>query len=93
MAPATATRPSIHPHKHPDTFDLGGDLPVHRLGYGAMQIAGDGIWGPPAAHAGAISVPRAAVSKELIAEALHPYSDSVVDPAAPDRSRRRTRLS
>jgi pyridoxine 4-dehydrogenase len=30
-----------------DTFPIGGDLPVHRLGFGAMQITGDGIWGPP----------------------------------------------
>jgi aryl-alcohol dehydrogenase-like predicted oxidoreductase len=29
------------------TFDLGGDLTVHRLGYGAMRITGKGIWGPP----------------------------------------------
>ncbi len=30
------------------TFSLGGDLPVSRLGYGAMRITGKGIWGPPA---------------------------------------------
>ncbi len=30
------------------TFSIGGDLPVHRLGYGAMQITGDGVWGDPA---------------------------------------------
>jgi aryl-alcohol dehydrogenase-like predicted oxidoreductase len=29
------------------TFPLGGDLPVHRLGFGAMRITGDGVWGPP----------------------------------------------
>ncbi len=29
------------------TFDLGGDLRVHRLGFGAMRITGPGIWGPP----------------------------------------------
>ena len=29
------------------TFQLGGDLPVHRLGFGAMRITGDGVWGPP----------------------------------------------
>jgi len=29
------------------TFTLGGDLEVRRLGYGAMRITGDGIWGPP----------------------------------------------
>jgi hypothetical protein len=30
-----------------DTFDIGGDLTVHRLGYGAMRITGDGIIGDP----------------------------------------------
>jgi aryl-alcohol dehydrogenase-like predicted oxidoreductase len=29
------------------TFRIGGDLEVHRLGFGAMRITGDGIWGPP----------------------------------------------
>jgi pyridoxine 4-dehydrogenase len=29
------------------TFTLGGDLRVHRLGFGAMRITGDGIWGEP----------------------------------------------
>jgi pyridoxine 4-dehydrogenase len=29
------------------TFALGGDLEVNRLGYGAMRITGDGIWGEP----------------------------------------------
>jgi pyridoxine 4-dehydrogenase len=29
------------------TFKLGGDLPVHRLGFGAMRITGEGIWGEP----------------------------------------------
>ena len=29
------------------TFKLGGDLEVNRLGYGAMRITGDGVWGSP----------------------------------------------
>lgn len=29
------------------TFNLGGDLPVHRLGYGTMRLVGDGAWGEP----------------------------------------------
>jgi pyridoxine 4-dehydrogenase len=29
------------------TFKLGGDLTVHRLGFGAMRITGDGVWGEP----------------------------------------------
>jgi len=43
------------------TFALGGDLTVHRLGYGAMQITGDGVWGEPADREGAVKVLRAAV--------------------------------
>lgn len=40
------------------TFTIGGDLPVYRLGYGAMRITGDGIWGPPADRAEALAVLR-----------------------------------
>jgi pyridoxine 4-dehydrogenase len=43
------------------TFRLGGDLTVHRLGYGAMRITGDGIWGPPRDHETAVRVLRRAV--------------------------------
>jgi pyridoxine 4-dehydrogenase len=43
------------------TFTIGTDLPVHRLGYGAMRITGDGIWGPPRDHAEAIRVLRRTV--------------------------------
>ncbi len=38
-----------------------GDLPVHRMGFGAMRITGPGIWGPPADHDEAIRVLRRAV--------------------------------
>ncbi|MFT8317480.1 MAG: aldo/keto reductase [Sporolactobacillus sp.] len=38
------------------TFNLGGDLPVHRLGYGAMQLTGKGVWGDPADPEEAIRV-------------------------------------
>jgi len=43
------------------TFSLGGDLPIHRLGYGAMQITGPGVWGEPADRDEAIRVLRRAV--------------------------------
>ncbi|MET4105931.1 aldo/keto reductase [Hymenobacter sp. UYP22] len=43
------------------TFTLGGDLTVNRIGYGAMRITGDGIWGPPQDHAESIRVLRRAV--------------------------------
>jgi aryl-alcohol dehydrogenase-like predicted oxidoreductase len=38
-----------------------GDLTVTRFGYGAMQLTGPGVWGPPADHDGAIAVLREAV--------------------------------
>ena len=40
---------------------LGGDLPVRRLGFGAMRITGKGVWGEPADRDGAIAVLRRAV--------------------------------
>ncbi len=43
------------------TFQLGGDLPVTRLGFGAMRITGPGIWGPPANPDEARAVLRRAV--------------------------------
>lgn len=43
------------------TFAIGGDLPVHRLGFGAMRITGDGIWGPPKDRDGAVRVLRRCV--------------------------------
>lgn len=38
------------------TFHIGGDIPVHRLGFGAMRITGPGIWGAPENHDEAIAV-------------------------------------
>jgi pyridoxine 4-dehydrogenase len=43
------------------TRTIGGDLTVNRLGYGAMHLTGQGIWGPPADPAGAVRVLRRAV--------------------------------
>jgi pyridoxine 4-dehydrogenase len=43
------------------TLTLGDELEVRRLGFGAMRITGDGIWGPPADHDGAIATLRRAV--------------------------------
>lgn len=42
-------------------FSLGGDLPVARMGYGAMRLAGPGVMGPPADRSTAMSVLRQAV--------------------------------
>ncbi len=43
------------------TFTLGGDLPVHRLGFGAMRITGEGIWGEPVDRERALKVLQRAV--------------------------------
>jgi pyridoxine 4-dehydrogenase len=76
-------------------FGIGGDLRVYRLGYGAMRITGQGIWGEPENRSEAIRVLRRAVelginfidtadsygpnvSEEIIAEALHPYTENLV---------------
>lgn len=43
------------------TFTLGGDLTIHRLGFGAMRITGEGIWGEPKDPEGSRKVLRRAV--------------------------------
>jgi aryl-alcohol dehydrogenase-like predicted oxidoreductase len=45
---------------HSGTFHLG-DLPVHRLGFGAMQLTGKGVWGPPRDRAECLAVLRRAI--------------------------------
>ena len=43
------------------TFTIGGDLPVNRMGYGAMRITGQGVWGPPADKTAALATLRRAI--------------------------------
>ncbi len=43
------------------TVALGGELTVNRLGFGAMRLTGDGVWGPPKDRAAAIAVLHRAV--------------------------------
>jgi aryl-alcohol dehydrogenase-like predicted oxidoreductase len=47
------------------SVSLGGQLSVHRLGYGAMRLTGDGIWGPPKDRKAALAVLRRAVELGL----------------------------
>src|SRR5213592_375381 len=63
MAPPKPTRAVSHkrPATRSGTFSIAGDLPVHRLGYGAMQLTGPGVWGEPADRAQAVAVLRRAV--------------------------------
>ncbi len=44
---------------------LGGEISVHRLGFGAMRLTGEGIWGPPKDRKGALAVLRRAVELDI----------------------------
>jgi pyridoxine 4-dehydrogenase len=57
----SATQPNARPATNAGEFRLGDDLRVTRLGYGAMRITGDGIWGEPADRRQAVRVLRRAV--------------------------------
>jgi len=59
--PATVGSVEKRPATKSGTFAIGGNLSVHRLGYGAMQLTGPGVWGEPADRAQAIAVLRRAV--------------------------------
>jgi pyridoxine 4-dehydrogenase len=59
---SNVTPARAHPHHTPaGTFPLAG-RPVHRVGYGAMQLAGPGVFGPPKDRDAAIAVLREAVA-------------------------------
>jgi len=47
------------------SVSLGGELSVHRLGFGAMRLTGEGIWGPPKNRTEAIAVLRRAVDLDV----------------------------
>ena len=55
------TKPSHLSASVSGTFLIGGDLPVHRLGYGTMRLVGEGAWGEPSDKAEARRVLRRAV--------------------------------
>jgi pyridoxine 4-dehydrogenase len=44
---------------------LGGEISVHRLGFGAMRLTGEGIWGPPKDRKRALAVLRRAVELDI----------------------------
>jgi pyridoxine 4-dehydrogenase len=56
---------------------LGGELSVNRLGFGAMRLTGEGIWGPPMDRTGAVAVLRRAVELDInfidTADSYGPY--------------------
>ncbi|WP_432519066.1 aldo/keto reductase [Kineococcus sp. SYSU DK006] len=53
-------QPAAAPAATAGTFRIGGDLAVHRLGYGTMQLPGPGVWGPSRDREGALRVLRRA---------------------------------
>ena len=75
-------------------FRIGGELEVHRLGYGAMRLCGPGIWGPPGDDRAERVLPRAValgvtlfdtadaygpeVNERQIHDVLHPYDGLVI---------------
>jgi pyridoxine 4-dehydrogenase len=52
---------TVRPADASGVFSIGGDLPVNRMGYGAMQLTGSGVWGEPRDRDEAIRVLRRAV--------------------------------
>src|SRR5205823_12048801 len=55
-----ASSPAVTEADGNSLFRLGGDLPVNRLGFGAMRLTGEGIWGWPADRGNALKVLRRA---------------------------------
>src|SRR5271157_3918033 len=46
-------------------ISLGGEISVHRLGFGAMRLTGEGVWGPPKDRLKALAVLRRAVELDI----------------------------
>ncbi|MFF1767923.1 aldo/keto reductase [Streptomyces sp. NPDC058249] len=57
----TTDTDSARPAGASGTFRLGGDLEINRLGYGTMQLTGQGVWGEPKDHDEAVRVLKRAV--------------------------------
>ncbi|WP_411557347.1 aldo/keto reductase [Plantibacter sp. MPB07] len=72
----TTTRPATAA----GTFQLGGDLTVNRLGYGTMQLTGEGVWGEPDDRDGAIRlIKRAAELGVNFFDSADAYGPDVTD--------------
>src|SRR5436305_2526489 len=72
-APGTATNA---------TFKIGGDLEVNRLGFGAMRLTGEGVWGWPPDRAAAVKVLKRTVELGVnlidTADAYGPETDELL---------------
>lgn len=63
------------------TFAIGGDLTVNRLGYGTMQLTGQGVWGAPADHEESIRVLRRSVELGVnLIDTADSYGPAIAEP-------------
>jgi aryl-alcohol dehydrogenase-like predicted oxidoreductase len=69
------------PARASGTFSLGGDLPITRLGYGTMQLTGQGVWGWPKDPDEAVRVLRRAVELGVnFIDTADSYGPAVAEP-------------
>lgn len=74
------TETTSRPATAAGTFALGGDLTVNRLGYGTMQLTGEGVWGEPDDRDGAIRlIKRAAELGVNFFDSADAYGPDVTD--------------
>jgi len=82
LSKLVAAIPEARASKTGETFLLGGDLLVNRLGFGAMRLTGEGIWGWPPDREGAKKVLRRAVELGVnfidTADAYGPETDELL---------------
>jgi len=63
------------------TFSIGGELTVRRLGFGAMRITGEGIWGEPRDHDEVVRVLRRAIELGVtLIDTADSYGPEVSEP-------------
>jgi hypothetical protein len=88
------SQPFAGPAAKSGTFKIGGDLAVHRLGFGAMQLTGAGVWGEPADHDETIAVLRRAVELDInLIDTADSYGTNGLKTAAPSISARRAKAA
>ena len=82
LAGRAATIFAAAPASNDSRFSIGGDLPVNRLGFGAMRLTGEGIWGWPPDRENALKVLRRAVELGVnlidTADAYGPETDELL---------------
>jgi len=82
LAGRTATIFAAASQNDTSTFSIGGDLPVNRLGFGAMRLTGEGIWGWPPDRQNALKVLQRAVELGVnlidTADAYGPETDELL---------------